>query len=253
MADIGLVLSGGGARGIAHLGLLQGLEELDIKPKIISGVSAGAVIGAFYAAGYTPKQILRIAKDHSPMSIVAAVMTSGGLFSPEVLKEVLMKAIPQNGFEFLKMPLLVTATDIRKCLSLTFDEGPLYDVLVGSAAIPALFDPIPYQDMLLVDGGVLDNFPVDRLAGKCDKVIGSNVNKLLNNHGAPLSKLQVLERCFHLAIAEKVASQAILCDVLIEPLLGQYNMFEMKYADEIFEIGHRAALAEKKRLLSLLS
>jgi NTE family protein len=251
MADIGLVLSGGGARGIAHLGLLQALEEIGIKPKVISGVSAGAVIGAFYGAGYTPKQILNIAKDHSPMSIVAAVMTSGGLFSPEILREVLVEAIPKNGFGFLKTPLIVTVTDIGKCVSLTFSEGPLYDVLVGSAAIPALFDPIPYQGALLVDGGVLNNFPVDCLSGKCDKIIGSNVNKLLNNEGVQLSKLQVLERCFHLAIAEKVALQAMLCDVLIEPPLFKYNMFEMKYADEIFEIGYQKAIAQKERLLLL--
>jgi NTE family protein len=74
------VLSGGGVKGIAHLSLLQALEELGIKPTVISGVSAGAVIGAFYAVGYTPQQILGMAKDHSPMSIVAAVITAGGLF-----------------------------------------------------------------------------------------------------------------------------------------------------------------------------
>ena len=72
MAEVGLVFSGGGARGIAHLGIIQGLEELGIKPKLISGMSAGAIIGAFYAAGYIPYQILNMAKDHSLMNIVAA-------------------------------------------------------------------------------------------------------------------------------------------------------------------------------------
>lgn len=252
MADIGLVLSGGGARGIAHLGLLQALEELGIKPTVISGVSAGAVIGALYAAGYTPRQILSMAKDHSPMSVVAAVITAGGLFSPEVLKGVLMEAIPQNDFALLKIPLFVTATDLENCSSVTFSEGTLNDVIVGSAAIPALFEPISYQNWLLVDGGVLNDFPVDCLSGKCDKIIGSHVNKLFNSEGASLSRLQVLERCFHLAAAEKVATQAKLCNVLIEPQLTQYNMFEMKYADEIFEIGYQAAMVQKESLLLLI-
>lgn len=253
MADIGLALSGGGVKGIAHLGLLQALKELGIKPKVISGVSSGAVTGALYAAGYTPRQILSMAKDHSPMSILATVITAGGLFSPDVLKEVLMDAIPQNDFGLLKIPLLVTATDLNNCSSVTFSKGSLNDVIVGSSIVPAVFDPIPHQHFLLVDGGVLNDFPVDCLSGRCDRIIGSHVNKLVNSEGATLSRLQVLERCFHLANAEKVASQAKLCDVLIEPLLTQYNMVEMKYADEIFEIGYQAAMAQKENLLLLIN
>ncbi|MFD2146151.1 patatin-like phospholipase family protein [Mucilaginibacter antarcticus] len=251
MNTIGLVLSGGGARGIAHLGVLQGIEEIGIKPKVISGVSAGAVIGALYAAGYTPRQILGIAKNHSPTNIVTAVITAGGLFSPEILKGVLLEAIPQNSFESLKILLFVTATDIGNCSSITTSKGVLCDVLVGSAAIPALFDPVPYQHRLLVDGGVLNNFPVECLAGNCDKLIGSHVNKLLSSKSGPFSRLQVLERCFHLAIADKVLAQAKFCDILIEPQLPQYNMFEMKYAEEIFEIGYRCAMMQKESLLLL--
>lgn len=253
MANIGLALSGGGVKGIAHLGLLQALEDLGVKPTIISGTSAGAVVGALYAAGYTPRQILSMAKDHSPMSIFAAVVSSGGLFSPEVLKSVLMEAIPQNDFALLKIPLLVTATDLNSCSSLTFSKGTLYDVIVGSSAVPAVFEPIAYKQWLLVDGGVLNDFPVDCLYGKCEKIIGSYVNKLVKSAATTLSRIQVLERCFHLAAAEKVASQATLCDVLIEPLLAPYNMFEMKYADEIFEIGYQAAMAQQESILSLKS
>jgi NTE family protein len=103
---------------------------MGIKPKVISGVSAGSVIGAFYAAGYTPRQILGITKDHSPMNIVDAVITVGGFFSPEVLKGVLLEAIRKNSFESLKIPLLVTATDIRNFSSITISNGVLCDVLV---------------------------------------------------------------------------------------------------------------------------
>lgn len=251
MNNIGLVLSGGGARGIAHLGVLQGLEEMGISLKIISGASAGAVIGALYAAGYTPREILSLAKAHSPRSLIAAVMSSGGLFSPQVLKGVLIEAIPQNSFESLKTPLMVTATDLADCSSITFSAGVLHEVVVGSAAIPALFEPVVLEQRLLVDGGVCNNFPVDCLSGKCDKIIGSHVNKLLNSSGEKLSRLQVLERCFHLAISEKVAAQAKYCDVLIEPLLPHYNMFEMKYADEIFDIGYEALMAQKENILHL--
>jgi len=175
MADIGLVLSGGGARDVAHLGMLQALDELQIKPQVISGVSAGAVIGALYAGGYKPAQILHMAKEHSPMSVVAAVITAGGLFSPEVLKDVLAEALPHDGFEFLKIPLYVTATDLNSCSSVFFSKGLLNDVIVGSAAVPAVFEPILHQHYLLVDGGVLNDFPVDCLSGQCRKIIGSHI------------------------------------------------------------------------------
>ncbi|MEB0249598.1 hypothetical protein QN344_05590, partial [Mucilaginibacter sp. 5B2] len=120
------------------------------------------------------------------------------------------------------------------------------------SAVPAVFDPIPHQQFLLVDGGVLNDFPVDCLSGRCDKIIGAYVNKLVSSAGTTLSRLQVLERCFHLANAEKVASQAKLCDIVIEPLLTHYNMVEMKYANEIFEIGYQAAMAQKEHLLLLI-
>jgi len=185
------------------------------------------------------------------MSILGAVFSSGGLFSPEVLKDVLMEAIPQNDFALLNVPLFVTATDLNSCSSITFSEGILNEVIVGSSVVPAVFDPIPHREFLLVDGGVINDFPVDCLSGKCDKIIGSHVNKLINNKGT-LSRLQVLERCFHLANAEKVASQARFCDVLVEPLLTRYNMVEMKYADKIFKIGYQAGMAQKENLLSLI-
>jgi NTE family protein len=90
-----------------------------------------------------------------------------------------MKAIPQNDFAQLKIPLFVTATDLNSCSSITFSEGLLNEVIVGSSAVPAVFDPIPYQQFLLVDGGVLNDFPVDCLSGRCEKIIGSHVNKLV--------------------------------------------------------------------------
>jgi NTE family protein len=84
MGRLGLVLSGGGARGVAHLGLLQALDEMGLKPTIISGVSSGAIIGALYASGYSPQEILKLTKDHSATTIMGVILTSGGLFRQRV-------------------------------------------------------------------------------------------------------------------------------------------------------------------------
>ncbi|MGF7080332.1 patatin-like phospholipase family protein [Mucilaginibacter sp. UYCu711] len=252
MDKVGLVLSGGGARGIAHLGLLQGLDEMGIKVGVISGVSSGAIIGALYAAGYTPQHILALTKAHSATTIIGVILSAGGLFSPTGLRDVLTSTIPKGNFEHLSIPLFVTATDIVTGTAITFSKGPLYDALVGSSSIPALFDPIKSGDRYLVDGSVLNNLPVDCLSGQCDVIMGSHVNRLFHQQKEPLSRLQVFERCFQLAIAGTVAAHGKKCDVFIEPDLSSYNMFEMKYADEIFEVGYHTVNAHRQLIENIL-
>ncbi|MEO6523324.1 MAG: patatin-like phospholipase family protein [Mucilaginibacter sp.] len=251
MGRLGLVLSGGGARGVAHLGLLQALDEMGLKPTIISGVSSGAIIGALYASGYSPQEILKLTKDHSATTIMGVILTSGGLFSPKGLMEVLTAAIATDSFEQLQIPLFVTATDIVTGTPMTFSKGPLFEVLAGSCDIPALFDPIKSGNRYLVDGSVMNNLPVDCLIGQCDQILGSHVNKLFHPQKEPLSRLQVFERCFQLAISGTVTAQGKRCDLLIEPDLSDYNMFEMKFSDDIFEIGYAKAKENRQILENL--
>ena len=150
MTKIGLVLSGGGARAIAHLGILDGLAQIGLKPNVISGVSAGAIIGALYSAKYSPKQILEMIKKHTSSSLLM-VLSSGGLFTASGLKQILSSAIPANNFESLSIPLFVTATDIASGTSITYSKGPLHDVLIGSWMLliistkPVPHLPIPKQ------------------------------------------------------------------------------------------------------------
>jgi NTE family protein len=246
---IGLVLSGGGARGVAHIGLLKGLEELGLRPDIISGASSGALVGALYAAGHSPKQILELVKAHSSSYMI--IMAFDGLFSAAGLKHILDTAIPKNNFEALSIPLFVTATDINAGLPVAFSEGPLHELLIASSAVPGLFTPVKFETHYLVDGGVSDNLPVNCIKGKCEKIIGSHVNKLVNGNFRQKGRLEVIERCFHLAIAKTVHSSALLCDHLVEPDLQRYTMFEMKYADSIFKAGYQEVMKEKGKLLAL--
>lgn len=247
---IGLVLSGGGARCIAHLGLLHGLEEIGVRPNLISGVSGGALIGALYAAGHSPKQILEIVKEHTSSSIVRMVLSPTGLFSSAGIRNVLKAAIPQDDFDILHIPLFVTATDICKGVTVTFSKGRLFDAVLGSTSVPGLFTPVKFDQLCLVDGGVLDNLPVTCIRNLCDKVIGAHVNKLYSRKYEKLSRPEVMERCFHLAIARSVSINALLCDLFIEPPLAGYSMFEIKYADQIFDAGYRSVM-EKKQIIQL--
>lgn len=250
MKTIGIALSGGGVRGFAHLGVLQALEELGIKVSAISGVSAGAIVGAFYAAGYKPMEILELVKAQNYFKLSSFALSRTGLFSLKNVDALLHRLIKENNFEHLNIPLYITATNLSEGLSLTFSEGPLFDKIIASACVPAIFAPILIDGKYYVDGGVLNNFPVECLREKCDAIIGSHVNKLYDGTHIDINRIQIVEHCFHLAIASKVYTQAALCDVFIEPYLPGLGLFEVKQANKIFEIGYNTAMLQKEKLLA---
>lgn len=251
MVKIGLALSGGGARGVAHLGLISALEELGIQPSVISGVSAGAIIGAFYAAGYAPAQILALAKEHAGSGIAQLGWFRNGIFSSSGLRRLLTSCMPSTGFSELRIPVLVVATDLVSGTPVVLSDGSICDALMGSAAVPGIFNPVKCGSYYLVDGGVMNNFPVESLKGKCDKIIGCHVNRMGRSLvPEKLNKLYVIEKCFHLAIANTIAGKSSLCDIFLEPGLEAYSIFDMKHADEIYQIGYRSAMTQKDLLLS---
>lgn len=254
MKTIGVVLSGGGVRGFAHLGLLKVLDELKIKPAAISGVSAGAIFGALYASGKSPDEIISLAKANKYLGFANLLWRREGLFSMETIKKILIEHLPEDSFEALKIPLFVNATDFLHNKTIFFSSGKLILPLIASSSVPVIFEPVSNGDSKLVDGGLLDNFPVEPLLGTCDTIIGSHVNKLdaIGDANIRFSKAAMIERCFHLSIANTVYSKMHFCAVFIEPRLDNFGLFRMKNIDQIFEIGYECALKEKNRLMDLI-
>ena len=255
MNKIGLVLSGGGARGFAHLGLLKLMDELKIKISAISGVSAGAIFGALYASGKTPDEIIALAKNNSYFGFSNFLWRKEGLFSFEAIRKALKENIPEDSFESLKIPLFVNATDILHNKTLFFSTGKLIQRLIASASVPVIFEPVPAEDTKLVDGGLLNNFPIEPLVSICDKIIGSHVNKLSNitDINFKFSKAAMIERSFHMAVANSVYSKLHLCDLFVEPHLADFGLFRTKDIDQIVEIGYKAASQQKDKIIRLLS
>jgi NTE family protein len=254
MLHTGVVLSGGGVRGFAHLGLLQALEELNIKPDAISGVSAGAIVGALYAAGHSPQTIRDILKKNSYFGWSSFLLNKDGLFSMKALRKVLQTYIPDNTFESLQKKLFITATDFANNEAITFSEGSLFDPVIASSSVPAIFEPVKMGDYLLVDGGLLNNFPVEPLENKCGLLIGCNVNfipKGLGN-GKRIGKMNLIEKCFHMAIASVVYSKVEKLDLFVEPDLHEFGMFDVTKADLIYETGYQATMKHKNKLLSFV-
>ncbi|MBX2927286.1 MAG: patatin-like phospholipase family protein [Saprospiraceae bacterium] len=241
---IGLCLSGGGAKGIAHIGVLKALHESSIYPDIVSGTSAGSIIGTLYAAGKTTEEMTEFVRDGSLFKIYKVILPSDGLTKLSYLKEKLAEVIPNDSFEELKRPLFVAITNLLSGESEIRSKGTLFDVIVASSSIPLVFSPVEIDGQLYVDGGVLANFPVKPLVKHADVIIGVN----LMPHTPVQEKtvqniIGIATRCFAIAIGSNTQPQLRHCDVLIEPAnLEPYNLFQIHRYKELIEIGYEAAM-----------
>lgn len=235
---IGISLSGGGARGISHLGILEVLGEEKIEISAISGSSAGAVVGAFYAQGFTPLQILEIIEKSQLYKYLRPAITQGGLLNLQRTERILRKYIPHDTFENLKRTLYVAATDINRGKTHFFSSGPLIKPLIASSSIPVLFAPVRIDNTDYFDGGIINNLPVEPLLGDCDKIIGINCNPVADQFtGRGIREL--LERSLMLAISQNARAKIDLCDVYLEPPeLANYRVFDFGKAREIFQKGY---------------
>jgi NTE family protein len=233
MKKVGIALSGGGARGLGHIGVLKALEEKGIKPSIISGTSAGAVFGAFYAAGYSIESITKISKKTNFFSLKNILFGKSGFLNMNAFESLIEEHIPGNSFESLKIPLYVAATDIVKGETVYFSSGVLSTAIMASSCIPMVYEPIKHNDTYFMDGGLMNNLPVEVIKDKCDFLIGSYVNAM-SLKLKDLHMKDMIDRGFHLALSSTIKEKAKQCDLYIEPTdMSRFSMFDMDKADEI--------------------
>jgi NTE family protein len=237
---IGIALSGGGIKGLCHAGVLKALEEHDIKPDIISGVSSGSVVGALYADGYSPDEIAHLFEDISFRQMTKIQISDGGFFRIDAFQKFISKKLHAKTFEELKIPLRIVATDLDKGRSVTFSSGNLIDPIIASCSIPVLFSPKVIDGTHYVDGGVLKNFPVTTIRDECEKVIGINASPLVAEEYKP-SILNVASRSYHFMFKANILYDKEICDLLIEPVdMGNYETFDVDKGREIFELGYQS-------------
>ena len=239
---IGLVLSGGGARGFAHLGVIQALNENNIYPDVVSGTSAGAIVGALYADGYSPSEILNIFNSTSRLHYIRPAVPRAGLFQISGIIEILKKNLRARSFSELKIPMFVCATDLNNGKAVYFSDGELMNPIIASASIPVLFNPVIIGNIHYVDGGVLDNLPVKPVENICTALVGSFVNPTgyENNFS---SLLQIAERTFMLNISREVAIKSGKFDLFVAPsALHNYKILDPEKAQEVYEIGYNETI-----------
>lgn len=237
----GLTLSGGGVRGLAHCGVLKALQEAGIRPSVISGTSAGAIVGALYSAGHSPEKILEIVIREKFFSYKRLLFRKAGLFDMKLFDDVYRKYILADSFDALEIPLYVAATDIIQGESVIYSSGPLFQILQGSACVPLVFLPIHFEGRTLLDGGITNNFPIEPIIDQCDFLIGVNVNSL-STKLEEIHMKDMVDRSFHLVLSKATAEKAKLCNLFIEPPdMSRFGIFDFKKAYEIFETGYEYA------------
>jgi len=236
---IGEALSGGGIRGLCHAGVLKALEEVGIKPDIISGVSAGSIVGALYADGYSPDQIAGFFEHVGFRKMTKMKIPDGGFFGMDSFEKFLRGKLRAKTFEELKIPLRIVATNLDKGESVVFDSGNLLEAIIASCTLPVIFTPKVINEENYIDGGVFKNFPVSTIRDDCEKVIGINASPLVADK-YKMSVLNVAIRSYNFMFKANIIHDKELCDFLIEPVdMANYDTFDTEKSREIYELGYQ--------------
>lgn len=246
--SIGLALSGGGLKGLAHAGVLQFLHEQNIEIDILSGTSVGSIVGCLYAFGKKPTEIADFLKSVKLFSWNHFAFLKPGLLDAEKFIFYLDEVFGETQLVDLSKEVYVSATDINTGKLKIFNRNTkVKEAIAASSAFPGVFSPVNVEGSLYCDGGVLNNFPVNTILGRCDFLIGVNldpsVNVVKNNEDFSSIK-SVVYRAFKIMMTQNTVSQNELCDWYISPpKLADYNTFEItkERMDKIFRIGYEEA------------
>jgi NTE family protein len=271
-ATLALALGGGGARGLAHVAVIEALDEIGIRPVAIAGTSVGAAIAALYASGMTGKtmrrMILKLAHDQAQtLGRVWAARASGlsALFSVPFGNPILLDAeklcaaflppeVPE-AFSELKIPLIVLATNFHERCAVPFTSGALKPAIAASMAVPGLLRPVALNGRILIDGAAVDPLPFQYLEGKADVILAVDVSGVGKGQEGEMpdpweclvATLQIMGRTI---LEEKLRHRAP--DILIRPNIGTFRMLDFFRASAIFRAADPIK-DEVKRKLAVLS
>jgi len=272
-SKIGLVLSGGGAKGIAHIGVLKALEQEGIRPDFIAGTSMGSIVGGLYAIGYTADQLdtivrqinwAQVLSNNIPLQYIAyeekeyygrylielpvenwKLQLPTGMIQGQMLDELLTRytwpAKKYDTFDDFPIPFRCLSTDVSTGKAIVFKDGSLAKAMRASMAIPTAFTAVDLDTTLVVDGGIVDNFPVDQLIEMgADIIIGVNVSHGFKSAYEISTMTGILMQVSMIPSSEKLDGQIKQCDIYIDPDLEGYNTASFGSYEGILERGYQA-------------
>ncbi|HWB45873.1 MAG TPA: patatin-like phospholipase family protein [Hyphomicrobiaceae bacterium] len=272
--SIALALGGGGARGLAHILMLEVFDELGLRPKIIAGTSIGAIFGAAYAAGLPAKLIrahaeealgqrfdifrqLLVSRAEPVVKILNILPVRSALLKPElVLDFFLPSKVPQD-FSGLQIPLKIVATDFYQREQVVIERGPLRGAVAASMALPALFAPVIADDRVMMDGGLVNPLPFDLLLGEADVTVAidvSGASTTLGKHLQPtafnalIASSQILQRSI---VREKLKAQQP--DIYVDVAVDEFNILGFHRFKDILAAAQPAKDQLRRQLQRVLS
>jgi NTE family protein len=243
---LGLVLSGGGTKGIAHAGVLKFLEEQKIFPEVFACCSAGSIVGALYAIGKTPQEILEFFKSVDFFNWRHFAINQSGIISSKIFKNYFTPIFEDLKISDLKKEVKIVATELISGNQKIFDKtDKVVDAIIASCSIPGITTPYVVGKEIFSDGGILNNFPADIIHNDCEKLIGVFVSPLQDVKMENLQSIKsVVSRSYDLLSYRTELHKFSYCDWFISSKkLAHYGTFERKAnrLEEIFEIGYQAA------------
>lgn len=242
MKRIGVALGAGGAKGLCHLAFLQALDELGVRPAVIAGSSIGAVIGGFYAAGVSGARLEQLVqkigfRDLSKIVLDFSILSNSAIFKGKGVGDFLSREIPARTFEEVQIPFKVVATNFWDRRPVVFETGNLITAIRASMALPALFEPVLLNGMVLVDGGAVNPLPYDLIRRECDLTIAIDVsgektyapeNPVPNMVESILSTFQIMQ-----ASIVEAKKQLSPPDIYIKPALTNIRVLDFYRYKEI--------------------
>lgn len=228
---------------MAHIGAIQALEEHGIFPEVVSGSSAGAVVGALYSMGYTPEEMKRFFVKTPLLRISRFALGKPGFIDADTFYSDFLKYFKEDDFSELKKKLYVTTVDMLNGEKRVFAEGQLIRPLLASSAFPGLFSPVSIDGILYSDGGILDNFPIDPILEEADRLVGIYVSPIDVIQPESLKySINVLERAIRINYSKRSMRKFEACHLLIRPRkLVQYGLLEVNKLEEIYRVGYESA------------
>ena len=259
MKKFGLTLGSGGARGIAHVGFLKALDENGIKPSWICGCSMGAIVGACYAKGMTPDEMIDVARKTKLRQIIALdpfPYNNKGFAQGNRLEKVISKLLAGTSFESLNIPFSCVSYDLLQAKTIWHTDGDLIKALRASSNIPIAFEPLKYDGMMLVDGGINERVPIEytRKMG-ADIVIAVDVlgdvrptNDIKNLLALVFRATDILE--YTVAKYKKDEEKA---DLLLSLDIGDASQYQIKTINLAYEAGYKLGIDNIDKIKALLS
>ncbi|MCM1377244.1 MAG: patatin-like phospholipase family protein [Clostridium sp.] len=240
---VGLALSGGGAKGFSHIGVLMAFESFGLKPGVLSGVSAGSIAAVLYAAGLSPADIIECFSETNKFGdFTEFIIPKSGIFRLDKFGTLLDSWLPVKDLSELTIPTVVCATDFDRGRSVGWSKGEIVPRVLASCSIPVVFPPVHINGVHYVDGGVLRNLPAWAIRDYCKTLYGVNCSPLKPDYKYKSSILDIAYRSYQLMAKSNTLQDIHLCDHVISlPQVSNVGIFALRALRDVVNTGYDTA------------